>query len=179
LWHQWLMLYSGLVRLSMRLAPDEIPALRRLRGWLYGLAMPSCGRAVEVSSDAILWGLEHMSFGEGVYVGPRVTIICLDKLTIGDGVLLGPGAVISNGNHVFRDGGYVRENTWAPIHIGAGCWIGANVTILGGVRIGRGVLIAANAAVTKDIEDFAVAGGVPARMLRYATVGDVLPPVAG
>lgn len=161
------MLYSGLVRLGLSPALDEIPALRRLRGWCYGRVMPRCGRNFQVSSDAILWGLEHLHVGHDVYVGPGVVIICLDRVTIGDGVLFGPYAVVSNGNHRFRDGAYqVGENDAAPVGIGAGSWIGANATVLAGVTIGRGVLVAANSAVTQDVEDDDVVGGVPARRLR-------------
>lgn len=53
-----------------------------------------------------------------------------------------------------------------PIHIGADCWIGARATILPGVRIGRGVTVAAGAVVTKDVEDQVLVGGVPARVIR-------------
>src|SRR5687767_7824710 len=164
--HRVLMLYSGLVRLGLKLALDEVPPLRRLRGWCYGRAMPSCGRNFQVSSDAILWGLEHLHVGHDVYVGPGVVMICLDRVTIGDGVLFGPSAVVSNGNHRFRDGVYqVAENETAPIGIGTGSWIGANATILAGVTIGRGVLVAANSAVTQDVQDHEIVGGVPAKRL--------------
>jgi len=51
------------------------------------------------------------------------------------------------------------------IHIGSGCWIASGAIILGGVRIGNNVIVAANAVVSKDIPDFAVAAGVPARVI--------------
>jgi acetyltransferase-like isoleucine patch superfamily enzyme len=165
--HKLLMFYSGLVRLALKLALDEIPSLRRLRGFCYGLAMPACGANLQVSSDAILWGLEHLHVGENVYVGPGVVVICLDNVSIGDGVLFGPHVVVSNGNHRFRNGAYqFAENTTAPIAIGAGSWIGANATILSGVTIGKGVLVAANSTVTHDVDDYDVVGGVPARSMR-------------
>jgi acetyltransferase-like isoleucine patch superfamily enzyme len=164
--HRLLMLYSGLIRVLLCAALDEIPFLRRFRGFLYGLGMATCGRNVQVSSNAILWGLEHFHVGSDVYIGPGATLICLDRLEIGNGVLIAPNVVISNGNHVFRDGAYqASENTHKPITIGSGSWIGANATVLGGVIIGQGVLVAANAAVTRDVKDFAAVGGVPARTL--------------
>ena len=166
------MLYSGLVRLAFKLALDEVPFLRRLRGFCYGLAMGACGSNFQVSSDAILWGLEHMRIGNGVYVGPGAIFICLDAVTIGDGVLIGPHVVIANGNHRYRDGAYqVAENEAAPITIGAGSWIGANATVLAGVTIGKGALVAANSTVTRDVEDRDSVGGVPARSLRQAPSG--------
>jgi acetyltransferase-like isoleucine patch superfamily enzyme len=165
--HRLLMLYSGLLRFALKPALDEIPFLRRLRGFCYGLVMPVCGSNFQVSSDAILWGLEHMRVGKDVYIGPGVVLICLEALTVGDGVLIGPHVVVSNGNHRYRDGAYqLRENEAAPIAIGAGSWIGANATVLAGVTIGKGVLVAANSTVTRDVSDYDSVGGVPARSLR-------------
>src|SRR5262249_9462914 len=161
-------------RLVLKPALDEIPFLRRFRGFCYGLAMPQCGSNFQVSSDAILWGLEHMRIGDDVYVGPGAVFICLESLTVGDGVLIGPHVVVSNGNHRYRNGAYqVAENEVAPITIGAGSWIGANATLLAGVTIGKGVLVGANSTVTHDVHDHDSVGGVPARSLRS------MPPVTG
>jgi acetyltransferase-like isoleucine patch superfamily enzyme len=51
--------------------------------------------------------------------------------------------------------------------IGSDVWIGANVTILDGIKIGCGAIVAAGAAVTKDIPDYAIVGGVPAKIIKY------------
>ena len=53
------------------------------------------------------------------------------------------------------------------IKIGSDCWIGEGVFIAGGVRIGNGAIVLAHAVVTKDIPDYAIVGGVPARILKY------------
>ena len=54
-----------------------------------------------------------------------------------------------------------------PIVIEDDVWIGANVTVVGGVRVGRGAVVAAGAVVTKDVEQYAIVGGVPAKLIRY------------
>lgn len=59
----------------------------------------------------------------------------------------------------------LRDNR--PVIIGNDVWIGANAIILPGVRIGDGAVIAAGAVVTKDVDDYAIVGGVPARVIRY------------
>lgn len=60
---------------------------------------------------------------------------------------------------------YLRKNE--PVIIGNDVWIGANVVILPGVKIGDGAIIAAGAVVTKDVEDYAIVGGVPAKVIKY------------
>ncbi|MDD6796765.1 MAG: CatB-related O-acetyltransferase [Clostridia bacterium] len=59
----------------------------------------------------------------------------------------------------------IRDNK--PITIGNDVWIGANVILLPGIHIGDGAVIAAGAVVTKDVEPYAIVGGVPAKIIRY------------
>ncbi|MDE6603995.1 MAG: CatB-related O-acetyltransferase [Lachnospiraceae bacterium] len=59
----------------------------------------------------------------------------------------------------------LRDNR--PVVIGNDVWIGANVCILPGVRVGDGAVIAAGAVVTKDVAPYAIVGGVPAKVIRY------------
>ena len=58
------------------------------------------------------------------------------------------------------------ESKDAPI-IGNDCWIGEDVFIVGGVKIGDGAVVLAGAVVTKDIPDYAIVGGVPAKLIKY------------
>ena len=53
------------------------------------------------------------------------------------------------------------------VSIGNDVWIGANATIMDGVKIGDGAIVAAGAVVTKDVPDYAIVGGVPARIIKY------------
>ncbi|MFE8729811.1 DapH/DapD/GlmU-related protein, partial [Aeromonas hydrophila] len=58
------------------------------------------------------------------------------------------------------------EGVALPISIGDGCWIGADVLIIGGVTIGKGVVVAAGSVVTRDIPDNVLVAGVPAVIKR-------------
>ena len=60
--------------------------------------------------------------------------------------------------------------SYAPIHIGKNVWIGANATVLAGVNIGDGAVVAAGAVVTKDVEPNTIVGGVPAKLLKKIDV---------
>lgn len=90
-------------------------------------------------------------------------------MIIGDRVLIGPDVCICTGTHDIHP--QVRQEAHGtsfalPITIETDCWIGARATILPGVRIGRGAIIAAGAVVTRDVEPGYIAGGVPAKAIR-------------
>lgn len=68
---------------------------------------------------------------------------------------------------LFEEYAYVDEKKKIQIIIGNDCWIGYGVSIVGGVSIGDGAVILANATVTKDVPSYAIVGGVPAKILGY------------
>lgn len=84
---------------------------------------------------------------------------------IGDNALIGHNVVLATLNH--EENPQKRGNLIpAPIKIGNDVWIGSNATILAGVTVGDGAIIAAGAVVTKDVGENAVVAGVPARYIR-------------
>lgn len=91
-------------------------------------------------------------------------------LKIGNNVMMGPDVTILTHTHniertdipMGRQGATVKE-----VSVGNDVWIGMRSIIMPGVRIGNGVVIGAGAVVTKDVPDFAIVGGVPARIIRY------------
>ena len=84
---------------------------------------------------------------------------------IGDDVLIGHNACLLTFNHDLdpekRQGLHP-----SPIHIGNKAWLGSNVTVLPGITIGEGAIVAAGAVVTKDVEANTVVGGVPAKFIK-------------
>lgn len=67
----------------------------------------------------------------------------------------------------FRELRYADEEARIPVVIGNDVWIGHGAVLLAGVKVGDGAVIAAGAVVTKDVEPYAVVGGVPAKTIRY------------
>ena len=110
--------------------------------------------------------------GKNIHIGKQVFINMGCKfqdqggIYIGDGALIGHNVVLATLNHAKspRDRGTMIP---APIHIGKHVWIGSNSTILPGVTIGDGAIVAAGAVVSKDVPENAIVGGVPATILRY------------
>ena len=109
-------------------------------------------------------------FEDGVIVGYNCTIFCTDFLRIGKDTILAGGCLITTENHGVdpeSDEPYqVQPLMSKPVQIGQGCWLGQNVCVLPGVTIGNKCIIGANAVVNKDIPDYSIAVGVPARVVK-------------
>ena len=112
------------------------------------------GGVLEIGDNTFINNGSVLSASRGIYVGHRVNIA--------------PGCtVIDNDFHGTDD--RQAPAGCAPIVLEDDVWLGTGVTVLKGVRIGKGSVIAAGAVVTKDIPAGVLAGGVPARVLRQLT----------
>ncbi|MEB8330284.1 CatB-related O-acetyltransferase [Flavobacteriaceae bacterium KMM 6897] len=105
---------------------------------------------------------EYAYIGPGAYIPPKVTI--------GKYAMLAPNVSILGGDHIFTDPTtpiiFSGRPEMPQTTIGEDAWIGANVSIMAGVTIGNGAIIAANAMVTKDIPEYSIYGGNPAKLIR-------------
>lgn len=132
------------------------------RVWQYVVILAGA----EIGSDCNI--CSHCFIENDVVVGDRVTIKCgvqlWDGVQIEDDVFIGPNVTFSN--DVFPRSRQHPE-AFPPLVVRAGASIGANATILPGITIGRGAMIGAGSVVTKDVPDFAVVVGNPAKTIRY------------
>lgn len=119
-----------------------------------------------------------VSIGENGCFGDYLHLTCINKIEIGDNVLTGRWVTISDNGHGETDLETLkipplkrRLSSKGPVIIGNNVWIGDKATILSGVTIGDGAVIAANSVVTKDIPSYSVAAGVPAKIIK--TISDV------
>jgi acetyltransferase-like isoleucine patch superfamily enzyme len=107
-------------------------------------------------------------------IGCNSVIISMDGLEIGEAVLIAGGCYISAGAYKYENPNLPIMDqvvyTNGPISIGAGVWIGTRVTLLDGVKIGKNAVIGAGAIVTKDIPEYTVAVGIPAKVIREIKV---------
>jgi acetyltransferase-like isoleucine patch superfamily enzyme len=93
----------------------------------------------------------NLRFGEGVFVNQNCSFYDLGGITIGDRAMIGPGVTLLTAGHPVEPAQRFDGITVAPISIEADVWIGANVTVTPGVRIGTGSVVAAGAVIAKDV----------------------------
>lgn len=113
----------------------------------------------------------YSDFGKNIRVGKNVFINAgchfqdQGGIRIGDGALIGHNVVLATLNH---DIDPENRGTMHPasIVIGKNVWVGSNATILPGINIGDGAIIAAGAVVTKDVDENTIVGGIPAKLIR-------------
>ena len=121
------------------------------------------GTFVEIQRNAVVGG--HCKISSH-------TFIC-EGVTLEDGVFVGHGVMFTNDLHpraINVDGSLQTDADWAvvPTLVKRRASIGSNATILAGVTIGEGALVGAGAVVTRDVPDYTVVAGVPARVVRQA-----------
>ena len=108
---------------------------------------------------------QNITIGKNVFVNSGCCFQDQGGIEIGDNVLIGQQVVLATLNHDLSPN--KRANmTPAPIKIGNDVWIGAHATVLAGVTIGDGAVVAAGAVVTKDVPANTVVGGVPAKIIK-------------
>lgn len=165
-----------------------------LRGWLICRLSNNCGRHLTIrrnvkvnkTDGGILEIGNNVTIDEGVrilltkpsprlYIGDYVTIgqhviiTVKTEMHIGAYTLIGPYVQITDNNHTTKRENLIKyqRSTIKSVNIGFDVWIGSGAKILAGVSIGNGAVIGANAVVTHDIPDFAIAVGCPARVVKY------------
>lgn len=138
--------------------------------------MNKCGKNVKIGAGCELKPLCNISLGDRVEIGPRALFwTTRAKINIGSDVILGPGVTIITGDHPTNIQG-CTINSIKDEDKPSGCdqdviidddvWIGCNVTILKGVHIYSGAVIAAGSIVTRDIAPNCIYGGVPAKKIK-------------
>ena len=158
-------LWFHLVTLGTAWLPDLKP-LMRMRGFFLRPCFKSCGANLQVARRVTINFSNRMEIGRDVYIATGCWIHAWGGVVLEDEVQLGPYSVLVSGDHTLKDGSYrYGPSALAPIRICHGSWVAAHAVVTKGVTLGRGSLLAANSVATKNIPDFAIAAGAPARIL--------------
>jgi maltose O-acetyltransferase len=162
-----------LVTLATVWLPDFRPIMR-LRGFFLRPCFLACGGNLQVARGVTINFSNRLEIGRDVYIATGCWIHAWGGVVIEDEVQLGPYSVLVTGNHTLKDGSYRHgPSTLAQIHVRHGSWVAAHAVVTKGVTIGRGSLLAANSVATRNIPDFAIAAGVPARIIKEKSRFDV------
>ena len=131
------------------------------------MIMNYCGKGVNIEKGAYF--ASNMSIGN--FSGIGAYSIIANSVIIGDNVMIARECIINPSNHCFErtdipmnEQGLEATN---PVIIEDDVWIGSRAIILPGVIIHRGSVIGAGAVVTRDVPEYAIVGGVPAKVIRY------------
>ncbi len=123
-----------------------------------------------------------LNLGNRVCVANTVFNLASGSITVGDYTIFSHNVMVITGRHKFQDGMRAslmpgaKPSGWGggeeevppkgyDIHIGKSVWVAAGAIISGGVTIGDGVIVAANSVVTKDVPDYSIVAGVPAKVI--------------
>ena len=145
---------------------------RKAKIFLLRPAFKEHGRNFIFDPDG-LYSYDTVRVGDDVSIGPRATLLATESaIIIGSKVMFGPNVTLIGGNHntsiigqFMKDVTTKRPQDDMDIVVDDDVWIGAGATILKGVHLGRGCIVAAGAVVVKDVPPYAIAGGVPAKIL--------------
>lgn len=134
---------------------------KRTRVLLLRLFGAKIGKDCFIYRNVKIYAPWNLKLGDAVCIGPRVEIYNRGKVTIGSQIVISQDAYLCTASHNISSPQF--EPTLADITIGDQCWIAAKASVLPGIKIGDGCVIGACAVVSKDVAEWMIAVGNPAR----------------
>lgn len=140
-----------------------------------------------IGENVCFWGLPtligkgkfyaHLAIGHGCLFNIQCFFDLAANITIENNVVLGPQVMLITGAHQIGDAAFrLGPLTPKPIQIKQGAWLGARCTVLPGVTIGEGAVVAAGSVVSKDVAPNTLVGGVPAKIIRALALEESIYP---
>ena len=160
--HRFLRLVWGVVwGLLGRLSPVPFYGWRRLLLRFFGASVSSSAR---VYPSATIWYPPNLSLGAHAVLGPGVMCYCMDRITIGDYAIVSQRAHLCGGTHDPDDPHFQLQPK--PVIVSAKAWVAAESFVGPGVCIGEGAIVGARGVAVKNVPDWEIWAGNPARKIR-------------
>lgn len=137
--------------------------LHHVRKFFYRLAGMKIGRASSIHMGAIFYNPRNIIIGEDSIIGENAVLDGRAPLTIGNHVDIASEVMIYNAEHTVHSNDFAPME--APVTISDYVFIGPRAIILPGITIGKGAVVGAGAVVTKNVNEFEIVGGVPAKVI--------------
>ncbi len=132
-----------------------------IRRFIYRFWGVKIGKGSTIHMGAVFYNPRNIRIGDDTIIGENVVLDGRDKLIFGNHVDVASGVMFYNGEHDINDKDF--KPVYSPVIIEDYVFIGPRAIILPGVTIKKGAVVAAGAVVTKDVPEFMVVGGVPAK----------------
>jgi acetyltransferase-like isoleucine patch superfamily enzyme len=142
----------------------------RLRSLAIGFKLANFHKHIYLMPGCKFENVRDMQLGNYIFINHDSVFSTPHGMKIGNYVMIGPNCLFASVKHGFEDWKkpmIFQPVSEAPITIENDVWIGAKVTVLGGVTIGNGSIVAAGSVVTKDVKPYSIVGGVPAKLIRF------------
>ena len=149
----WLLLYRPSPRI-----------LHSWRGFLLRRFGAVVGKNVHPYPSARIWAPWNLELGDHSCLGDHTDCYCVDRITIGPHSTVSQYSYLCTASHDYTDP--FMPLTTAPIVIGEGVWIAADVFVGPGVAVGNGAVIGARSSIFRNVEAWTVVAGNPARVIK-------------
>lgn len=150
-----------------------IKLIRKIRQYYWKHRLKKCGNNFTCCSGVKIHNAKNFEVGNNVRIGENSYINASGGLIFGNNIQLGPKVFIWTTNHNYfspKKLPFDNIKIHKKIFINDNVWIGANTTLIPGITIGEGAVIAMGSVVTKDVPACAVVGGNPAKILKYRDI---------
>ena len=147
--------------------------IKKLRAFYWKHRFKKCGEGFYCCSGVTIHSAKNISLGDRVGFGEKAYINASGGLEIGNNVKTGPFLCIWTSNHNYDNPKklpYDMTFIHKKVVIHDNVWIGARVSIIPGITIGEGAIVAMGSVVTKDVPPCAIVGGNPAKIIKYRNI---------
>ena len=112
--------------------------------------------------------MSTINIGDRVFIGHSSELVCSTKIVIGNDCFIGSNVTMNDAGHEYARHAKIKDQplTTKKIQLEDDVWIGTSSVILQGVTIGKGAIIGSRSVVTKDVPDWTVAAGNPAKVIK-------------